>query len=277
MKLNIDPDQLVRMAEKEANKIVSAGGWVAQVKNEESTIMANSSESHPYGTCSACGCDIHHHGGQPSDELCGQCHTSRMTASVSAKFAENSQQMKPTYQDGFVQHTDEVLEHLLGLNWLDVTEARLEYFMSDEPRSYTYGKPPHAREYHASVYTDPVQRIQDRLNAVLNANFNVCFLNRYNTQKHQLGWHADDSPTMDRNHPIAVVSFGAEREIWWKPKDENGIVPKDQRQLLGSGSLFVMPPGFQDSHLHRIPKADREVGVRVSLTFRRYVPEPVKS
>lgn len=179
--------------------------------------------------------------------------------------------MKPTYENNFVANADESLAHLLELNWLSVTDARLEYFMSDEPRSYTYGTPPFDREYHSSDYTDPVLEIQAKLNHELGANFNVCFLNRYNNQKHQLGWHADDSPTMDRDHPIAVVSFGAEREIWWKEKSQKGEIPPEQRQKLGHGSLFVMPARFQDSYFHRIPRADREVGVRVSLTFRRYI------
>lgn len=181
--------------------------------------------------------------------------------------------MVPTYTENFIINPDEVFAHLLGLNWLSVTEARLEYFMSDIPRSCIYGKPPHDREYHSSPYSEPVTAIQNKLNQELGANFNVCFLNRYNTQKHQLGWHADDSPTMDRDHPIAVISFGAQREIWWKLQEDKGIVPPDQRQLLGHGSLFIMPAGFQDTHFHRIPKADREVGVRVSLTFRRYKEE----
>jgi alkylated DNA repair dioxygenase AlkB len=177
--------------------------------------------------------------------------------------------MKPLYQPDFVPNPDRSLLFLLGLQWLEVTEARKEYFMSHEPRSYTYGKPPNDRTYHSSQYTDQVLLIQDLLNGT-GLDYNVCFLNRYDTQKHQLGWHADDSPTMDRDHPIAVVSFGAQREIWWKPQSEKGVVPPDQRQLLGHGSLFVMPPRFQDHYFHRIPKADREVGVRVSLTFRRY-------
>ena len=181
--------------------------------------------------------------------------------------------MMPEYTDHFVDNPDAVLVHLLDdLNWLSVTEARLEYFMSNEPRSYIYGKPPFNREYHSSSYTEQVSDIQNKLNQELNANFNVCFLNRYNTQKNQLGWHADDSPTMDKDHPIAVVSFGAEREIWWKLQEETGVVPPEQRRRLGHGSLFVMPARFQDSHFHRIPRADREVGVRVSLTFRRYIP-----
>lgn len=180
--------------------------------------------------------------------------------------------MNPIYIENFISNPYEILKHLLDLEWLSVTEARLEYFMSDEPRSYTYGRPPFDREYHSNKYTEQVATIRDQLNNE-GMDYNVCFLNRYNTQKQQLGWHADDSPTMDRDHPIAVVSFGAEREIWWKRQGETGVVPNDQRQMLGNGSLFVMPARFQDSHFHRIPKADREVGVRVSLTFRRYLTE----
>jgi alkylated DNA repair dioxygenase AlkB len=163
-----------------------------------------------------------------------------------------------------------ILTVLMRLEWLQVTEARKEYFMSEVPREYTYGTGPHARTYASNPYSPTVQVIQDQLNTRYATAYNVCFLNRYDSQKQQLGWHADDSPEMDREHPIAVVSFGAEREIWWKHKDQKGIVPHSQRQLLQSGSLFVMPAFFQDEHLHRIPRADREVGVRISLTFRRY-------
>lgn len=181
--------------------------------------------------------------------------------------------MKPSYIPNFAHALhcpDEILADLLRLRWLSVTEARQEYFMSDLPRLYTYGTPQHAREYHSSDYSPMVKLIQDSLNAC-GWEYNVCFLNRYDNQKNQLGWHADDSPEMDRYHPIAVVSFGAEREIWWRLNDSPGVVPAGQRQKLAHGSMFIMPAFFQDTYQHRIPRADREVGVRVSLTFRRYV------
>lgn len=43
------------------------------------------------------------------------------------------------------------------------------------------------------------------------------------------------------------------------------------RQLLGSGSMFVMPPGMQQGWQHRIPKGDRRMGTRISLTFRAFL------
>lgn len=178
--------------------------------------------------------------------------------------------MLPLYIPGPIHDADGLFARLMDLEWLTLTEARKEYFMSDLTRSYTYGAGPHARTYVSSPFSDDVMLLLTRLNALSRASYNVCFLNRYDDQKNQLGWHADDSPEMDPDHPIAVVSLGAEREIWWKRKEESGAVPPEQRQKLGHGSLFIMPAGFQATHLHRIPKADREVGVRISLTFRRY-------
>ena len=111
-----------------------------------------------------------------------------------------------------------------------------------------------------------------------------------------------------RGRPIAVVSFGAEREIWLKDKrgfkciecdsgwvqsarphapihcafcngkgftaaPPNAKQPMDQRVLLQTNSLFIMPIGYQDNYLHRIPKHDRPCGWRISLTFRSFYPQ----
>lgn len=169
------------------------------------------------------------------------------------------------------------------LTWLEVTAARKEYFMSDRPRAYRYKTFDGEREYRSAPFTPPVLGLRAGF-ALLRLfpldlvglgaaalDFNVCFLNRYDTQHGHLGWHADDSPEMSHDHPIAVVSLGAEREIWWKPKAEKGETPPDRRRLLEHGSVFVMPAGFQREYLHRIPKCDRACGTRISLTFRHYL------
>ncbi len=41
--------------------------------------------------------------------------------------------------------------------------------------------------------------------------------------------------------------------------------------IVEPGSLFIMPPGMQHTHEHRIPKGDRAMGGRISLTFRRFL------
>lgn len=173
---------------------------------------------------------------------------------------------------GLGVNADTTLLRLMNeLTWGEFTDARKEYFMAATPMQYTYGVGKFARTYDSSEYHSVVSDIQNALNST-GLSYNVCFLNRYDGRGNFLGWHADDSPGMSHEHPIAVVSYGAEREIWWKPQSQKGEIPADQRQLLGHGSLFVMPAGFQKTHFHRIPKGDRDVGTRISLTFRRYEP-----
>lgn len=212
-------------------------------------------------------------------------------------------------------------QHLLGLNWLTVRAARQEYFMSDTPRTYSYGNRDDAtpQEYQSQPMTADVRNLMRWLNQRLHAEFNVCFLNKYDNQHQALGWHADDFPGMRADQGIAVMSYGAEREIWLKDKrgfpcptcapgragihcsvaelteaqvaqdgeptcmecfserhvgfvkaPPHGKQPADQRVLLEEGSCFFMPPGYQDTHLHRIPKHDRPCGARISLTFRSF-------
>ena len=182
--------------------------------------------------------------------------------------------MKPLYLQNYLENPNELYNALLSLDWLNVTEARREYFMSLTPRNYTYGKGVGQREYQSNPFSESIKKILDKLNDSFNLfgdnvyrndKYNVCFLNRYDAGKNQLGWHRDDV-----DGTIAVISLGAEREIWWKLQEEKGVVPFENRQKLASGSLFIMPAGFQGKYFHKIPRSDRECGTRISLTFREY-------
>lgn len=147
---------------------------------------------------------------------------------------------------------------------------RNECFMAtDLTRTYSYGSQARDRTYTASAMHPIVKSIMELINGIFDTKFNVCVLNAYADQHQHLGWHADDSPEQDLTHPIAVVSFGAERQIWVKPKEFKGNVPAKNKFSLASGSLFIMPGGFQDDHYHKIPKHDRPCGGRISLTYRK--------
>ena len=52
----------------------------------------------------------------------------------------------------------------------------------------------------------------------------------------------------------------------------NGSVIPVERLGLGNGSAAVMARGMQRGWQHRIPKSDRQVGPRISLTYRGYRP-----
>jgi alkylated DNA repair dioxygenase AlkB len=162
------------------------------------------------------------------------------------------------------------------VHWLRVAETRSEQMMAHGDVSYTYGKGRGERTYTSTPFCTDVATLMDAVNLHLSTvhgwhvPMNVCFLNRYLDQNDHLGWHADDHQGTDHTAPVVVVSFGAEREIWWRVNGHKGELPPEHKVLLGNGSLFTMPPGFQFTHQHRIPKAGREVGARISLTFRAF-------
>lgn len=167
-----------------------------------------------------------------------------------------------------INSPDILFKQLLNeLDWVHVSPItpRKEYYWHIDGLSYTYGSGQFSRTYQSQPMHPVIEEIRTVLNDYLKVNFDVVFLNRYDSQHDHLGWHADDSPEMSDDHPIVTVSLGAEREIWFRSNQHPENVEK---VLLPNGSACVMLPGVQDTHQHRIPKHDRPCGVRISLTFR---------
>ena len=177
--------------------------------------------------------------------------------------------MKPNYVSNYIS-TDLYESLRENVAWVNRDAPRDECFMSLTTAEYTYGNG-FTRTYNSVDMNDDVKAIMEKLNSDFGTAYNVCFLNYYKSDKEHLGWHSDNSPEMDINHPIAVISFGAERYIWCKNMDFKGNIPDEDKYLLGSGSLFEMPAGFQRDNYHKIPKNDKPCGGRISLTFRKFV------
>ena len=175
--------------------------------------------------------------------------------------------MKPTYKQNFVDPKD--YEELISIDWVQrETTPRKEYWDTTLNLPYTYGRGRGLRTYEPNPPLEIVQRYRELLTHELGVYFEGCFLNRYDTSRDWLGWHADDDLGIDHSKPIAVVTLGQARNIQWKLQGSKGLEAIDS-QLLEEGSLFVMPPGMQQTHFHRIPKASFEVvRPRISLTFR---------
>lgn len=184
--------------------------------------------------------------------------------------------MKPIYlrnkSEDLQSFADAIFEETKSLDWLTERSARREYFMSSKDREYSYGNRFQGEQnYKSKPFSPLVKQFIEFINAIQKTEFNVCFLNRYENEQQHLGWHADDFPGMREDQPIAVLSLGAEREIWWKEKLFKGKIPDENKQLLEHGSVWIMPSGFQDVYLHKIPKHGQPCGIRISLTFRSFV------
>lgn len=174
------------------------------------------------------------------------------------------------YLSDFLIDPDAVFRELWNnLDWeRRGATPRREYYTNLVDVPYMYGRGRGIRKYMPKPIHPEIAGIRRELSKLTGDHYEVCFLNGYQDQRDHLGWHADDSPEMDDLRSIAIISLGVEREIWFRPQDDKEAVTKVK---LAHGSLCLMPPKFQCSHYHRIPKASFECGERISLTYRGYV------
>jgi len=176
---------------------------------------------------------------------------------------------------GLLFEPDRVFEWLWDeLPWIRVgTTPRRECWMNDFGSSYTYGSGEFARTYDAAEWHLYPQVVQQVLVKEVGDVLEGCFVNGYEDGYDHLGWHSDDSPEIDAGKPIAIISLGAEREIWFREiPEQKGDQPEIEKLVLPHGSLLVMNPGMQQTHQHRIPKASfTPCGPRLSLTYRGLV------
>ena len=153
--------------------------------------------------------------------------------------------MKPIYIENFaVDFADEALGPSMG--WTRRTDTRKEQFWATTDQHYSYGTGRGVRSY-SSVPEHPIVTAIRRRLLYFGTRHNVCFGNRYEDERQHLGWHSDDSPSLDPNHWIDVVTFGWCREIQIRPLGFKGQIPSEWRFPLANGSLFRMPAGMQAS------------------------------
>lgn len=176
--------------------------------------------------------------------------------------------MEPIYKERYIDNPEVVFSNLLDLDWIQRENCpREEYWDTKKGNPYTYGKGMGIRTYQPNKPSSDVDFIRNKLYDDYGVYYDGCFLNKYNKDKNHLGWHADDDLGIDHSKPIAVISFGQERDINWKEIGSKGFECISS-QLLGQGSLFLMPAGMQSTHYHRIPKSPFPVDIRISMTFR---------
>lgn len=152
----------------------------------------------------------------------------------------------------------------------EVEEPRLTMFMSDPGICYEYsGRENVGVGWHPIVLAIKRKAEQAVVESGLEpVVFNSVQMNRYEGPRHTLGMHADDEEDLEKEAPIASVSFGATRDFKIMAKEDNTkvwFVP------LADGAFFVMGGKMQQKYLHGIPPGT-DPGLRINLTFRRCIP-----
>ena len=96
-------------------------------------------------------------------------------------------------------------------------------------------------------------------------SFNHLLLNLYRDGRDSMGMHADDEAELGRDPVVATLTLGATRKFLLRARQGSHRV----EYALGDGSLLIMGGRCQAEYVHGIPKTQRPVGARLSVTFRR--------
>ncbi|BAB78363.1 alpha-ketoglutarate-dependent dioxygenase AlkB family protein (plasmid) [Anabaena sp. FACHB-709] len=116
------------------------------------------------------------------------------------------------------------------------------------------------------AWTEPLAKLRDKITAATGYSFRIVIGNQYRSGQDSIGWHADKESSMGIEPAIASISLGSARKFQLKP-----IGGKPTDFWLEHGSLLVMLPGCQTTHVHQVPKTTKFVTTRINLTFRPHV------
>ncbi|MEC7929709.1 MAG: alpha-ketoglutarate-dependent dioxygenase AlkB [Pseudomonadota bacterium] len=179
-----------------------------------------------------------------------------------------------TYFESFLKNS----EHTYFLNAInsevDWGERQVGSMFGKEyvlPRDTAWFGDPDTSYVYSGIMNEPIpwtktlMELKLKVEDFTNCNFNSLLINKYETGKDKVGWHADDEKELGQNPTIASVSLGGTRDFQLRPKDksrETITLP-----LIG-GSLILMQPPTQKFWEHQIPPRSKIDLPRLNLTFR---------
>jgi alkylated DNA repair dioxygenase AlkB len=140
-------------------------------------------------------------------------------------------------------------------------------FRSDESKGYFYSN----QVMEAQQLTEEMRELLRTVNASLGAKYNGILFNRYKNGKKTVGAHGDSEGGLDAKAGVLAISYGATRTFRVRDAARKCIVGDFTSKHLKA--LQMRGPTFQRKYTHEIPAQAKVLGERISLTFRKHVPE----
>ena len=167
---------------------------------------------------------------------------------------------------GWLPDADQVLEEVLAqADWQQGRSWRYEKWV-DEPRLTAWGGA--AGEHPALV------EATRRLERAYSVTFGAYALAQYRNGFDGQGFHRDDDMKWTENTLIALVTLGAQRPWFLRPRshrNQHGLENRGATHDLrpAAGDLMVMGGTCQRDWEHSVPQQrDRRVGIRISVQWR---------
>jgi alkylated DNA repair dioxygenase AlkB len=143
----------------------------------------------------------------------------------------------------------------------EVMQPRLTAWYGDSDKPYTYS----GITMKPAIWSPPLMAIKEKIETISGVKFTSALLNLYRDGKDSMGWHRDNEKELGINPTIGSVSFGASRVFKMRLYDNKNVARAIE---LGDGSFLLMRGETQHYWEHQVAKTNKEVGVRINITFR---------
>ncbi len=140
-----------------------------------------------------------------------------------------------------------------------VMQPRLTAYYGTE--TYTYS----SVTMQPLPWNTPLLQIKEKIEPLVNTNFNGVLLNLYRNGQDYMGWHSDDERELAPDSIIASLSLGETRRFIFRRRDNHQIKVE---LSLGDGDFLVMGGDTQKFWQHQVPKVAKSTQPRINLTFR---------
>jgi alkylated DNA repair dioxygenase AlkB len=104
---------------------------------------------------------------------------------------------------------------------------------------------------------------------IMDSGYNSVLINWYEDGGEYIGYHSDKTDHLVPNSNIYGISFGSERIMRFKNKDDATTID----YKLENNSIINMMGGCQSVFQHSIVQTKKVCGKRISLTFRKIVSD----
>jgi len=140
-----------------------------------------------------------------------------------------------------------------------VLQPRLTAYYGE--RAYTYS----GVTLHPLPWNKPLLQIKEKIEPLVNTQFNGVLLNLYRDGQDYMGWHSDDEKELAPGAVISSLSFGETRRFVFRRRDNHQIKVELN---LGDGDFLIMGGETQKFWQHYVPKSAKSTQPRINLTFR---------
>lgn len=161
---------------------------------------------------------------------------------------------------------DEFISTIRRECWFEEHDPnRREILFNRSGKDYLYNRGRGVRPHVPQPEPDALKSLWSRVEDAVGHRFEVCFINDYYRNGADIGWHQDNSPSIDWDRPVAVLSLGETATVLFREiADETNV----WSYKCDNGTICAMESGVNDAYQHAVPGVDVQGIGRMSLVFR---------